>query len=91
MCILSCNWVLKSLQLHHAHDEVGAEYQLFCVDLVPKIVCMINIVIRRVGLAQVVRFLMVVLTNSGLNTRFDMSVIFLANYSFSGRRRPRRQ
>jgi hypothetical protein len=65
--------------------------RLFCVDLVPKIVCMINIVIRRVDLAKVVRFLMVILTNSGLNTRFDMSAIFLANYSFSGRRRLRRQ
>jgi hypothetical protein len=39
----------------------------------------------RVGLAQLVRFLMVELTYSGLNHRFDMSVIFMANYCFSGR------
>jgi hypothetical protein len=31
------------------------------------------------------------LTHLDLNSRFDMSVVFTANYSFSGRRRPRRQ
>jgi hypothetical protein len=44
-----------------------------------------------VGLAQLVRFLVVELTHSGSNPRFDMGVIFMANYSFSGRRRPHRQ
>jgi hypothetical protein len=39
----------------------------------------------RVGLAQLVRFLVVELTHPGLNPRFDMSVAFTANYSFSGR------
>jgi hypothetical protein len=40
-----------------------------------------------VGLAQLVRLLVVKLTYSGLNPRFDMSVVFMANYSFSRRRR----
>jgi hypothetical protein len=31
------------------------------------------------------------LTHSGSNPKFDMGVAFTANYSFSGRRRPRRQ
>jgi hypothetical protein len=37
-----------------------------------------------VGLAQLVRFLVVKLTYSGLNAIFDMSVIFTANYFFRG-------
>jgi hypothetical protein len=45
----------------------------------------------RVGLVQLVRFLVVELTHLGLNSRFDMGVVFTANYSFSGRQRPRRQ
>jgi hypothetical protein len=40
---------------------------------------------RRVGLAQLVRFLVVKLTYTGSNLRFDMSVVFMINYSFSGR------
>jgi hypothetical protein len=44
-----------------------------------------------VGLAQLVTFLVVELTHPGLNTKFDISVAFTANYSFSGRRRLRRQ
>jgi hypothetical protein len=31
------------------------------------------------------------LTHPGSNHGFDMGVAFIANYSFSGRRRPRRQ
>jgi hypothetical protein len=31
------------------------------------------------------------LNHTGSNTRFDMSVTFMANYSFSGMRRPRQQ
>jgi hypothetical protein len=46
---------------------------------------------RRGSLAQLVRFLLVELTHTCLNLRFDMSVAFTANYSFSGRRRPHRQ
>jgi hypothetical protein len=38
-----------------------------------------------VGLAQLVRFLVVKLTHTCLNLRFDMDVIFMANYSFSWR------
>jgi hypothetical protein len=45
----------------------------------------------KVGLPQLVRFLMVKLTHLGSNTKFDMDVTFTANYSFSERRRPRRQ
>jgi hypothetical protein len=33
-----------------------------------------------VGLAQLVRFLVVELIYSGLNIRFDMSVAFITNY-----------
>jgi hypothetical protein len=44
-----------------------------------------------VGLAQLVRLLVLKLTHSGSNSRFDMGVVFTANYSFSERRRPRRQ
>jgi hypothetical protein len=44
--------------------------------------------IYRVGLAQLVRFLMVELINSGLISKFDMCVIFIPNYSFSGNRHP---
>jgi hypothetical protein len=51
-------------------------------------VCVSN---HLVGLAQLVRFLVVKLIHSDLNTRFDMCVIFTANYSFNGRRRPHRQ
>jgi hypothetical protein len=45
----------------------------------------------RVGLTQLVRFLVVKITHSYLNSRFDMSVTFMTNYYFSGRRRLRRQ
>jgi hypothetical protein len=31
------------------------------------------------------------LTHPGLNLSFDMSITFMTNYSFSGRRHPRRQ
>jgi hypothetical protein len=41
--------------------------------------------LSRVGLTQPVGFLVVELIYSGLNLRFDMRVIFTANYSFSGR------
>jgi hypothetical protein len=40
------------------------------------------------GLPQLVRFLVVKLNHLGSNPKFDMRVIFMANYSFSGRRRP---
>jgi hypothetical protein len=40
-------------------------------------------------LVQLIRFLVVKLTHPGLNPKFNMSVAFTANYSFSGRRRPR--
>jgi hypothetical protein len=40
---------------------------------------------RRVGLAQLIRFLVVKLNYLSLYTRFDMSVIFTVNYSFGGR------
>jgi hypothetical protein len=46
---------------------------------------------RRVGLAQLVRFLVVELTHLGLNPIFDMRVAFMANYYFSERRRPHRE
>jgi hypothetical protein len=39
---------------------------------------------------RLVRFL-VELIHSGSNLRFDMSVVFMASYFFSGRRRPHRQ
>jgi hypothetical protein len=45
----------------------------------------------RVDLAQLVRFLVVKVTYPASNPRFDIDVIFTANYSFSGRRRPYRQ
>jgi hypothetical protein len=44
----------------------------------------------RVSLAQLVRFLEVELIYQGLNPIFNMGVVFISNYSFSGRRRPRR-
>jgi hypothetical protein len=37
----------------------------------------------RVDLAQQVRFLVVELTHPGLNPRFNMGVVFTANYLFS--------
>jgi hypothetical protein len=37
------------------------------------------------------RFLVVELIHLGSNLRFDMRVAFTTNYSFSERRRPRRQ
>jgi hypothetical protein len=45
----------------------------------------------RVGLAQLVRFLVVKLTHSGSNLRFEIGVIFMTNYYFSWRRRSHRQ
>jgi hypothetical protein len=44
-----------------------------------------------VGLVQLIRFLVVELTHSDSNPKFDIGVVFTANYSFSRRRRPRRQ
>jgi hypothetical protein len=44
-----------------------------------------------VGLAQLVRFLVVELTHPGSNPRFDMCDAFTANYSFGERRRPYQQ
>jgi hypothetical protein len=41
-----------------------------------------------VCLAQLVKFLVVELTHLDLNPRIDMSVIFMTNYFFCGRRRP---
>jgi hypothetical protein len=38
---------------------------------------------------QLVRFLVLELTHLDLNPRFDMSVVFTTNYSFSGMRRLR--
>jgi hypothetical protein len=43
------------------------------------------------GLTQLIRFLVLELTHPGLNPIFDMNIVFMANYSFSGRRRPRQQ
>jgi hypothetical protein len=37
------------------------------------------------------RFLVVKLTHPGSNPSFDIDVVFMTNYSFSGRRRLRRQ
>jgi hypothetical protein len=45
----------------------------------------------RVDLAQLIRFLMVELTHLDLNFRFDIGIIFTANYSFSRRQRPHQQ
>jgi hypothetical protein len=39
----------------------------------------------RVGLVQLIRFLVMELTLSYSNLRFNIGVIFIANYSFSGR------
>jgi hypothetical protein len=59
---------------------------------------MIFVKIREIGLGQflinltqLVRFIVVKLTHPDSNPRFDMSVAFTTNYSFSSRRRPRRQ
>jgi hypothetical protein len=45
----------------------------------------------RVSLVQLVRSLVMELTHLGSNPIFDIGVTFMTNYSFSGRRRPRRQ
>jgi hypothetical protein len=42
------------------------------------------------GLVQLVRFLVMELTHTCSNSRFNMCVIFMTNYSFSGSRRPNR-
>jgi hypothetical protein len=42
--------------------------------------------VRKVGLAQLVKFLVIKLIHSGLNLRFNIGVIFTANYFFSERR-----
>jgi hypothetical protein len=44
-----------------------------------------------VGLAQLIRFLVVELTHLDSNPIFDMCVAFMANYFFSRRRRTRQQ
>jgi hypothetical protein len=46
---------------------------------------------RRVGLVQLVIFLVIELTQLVSNPTFDVGIVFMTNYSFSGRRRPRRQ
>jgi hypothetical protein len=43
----------------------------------------------RVGLAQLVRFLVVELTHTCSNPIFDMCIVFTTNYSFSWRRHSR--
>jgi hypothetical protein len=45
----------------------------------------------RVGLAQLISFLVVELIHPSSNLRFNMSVIFTFNYSLSERRRLHRQ
>jgi hypothetical protein len=40
---------------------------------------------RRVGLAQLIRFLMVELIYSDSNPKFNKGVVFTINYSFNGR------
>jgi hypothetical protein len=50
-----------------------------------------SVVLRRVSLAQLIRFVVVELTHSCSNSRFDMDVVFMINYYFSGSRRPRQQ
>jgi hypothetical protein len=40
-----------------------------------------------VGLSHLIKFLVVKLNHSDSNSRFDMSVVFMANYFFSGKRR----
>jgi hypothetical protein len=42
-------------------------------------------VLCRVGLAQLVRFLVVELIHSDSNSKFNICVVFTANYSFSGK------
>jgi hypothetical protein len=44
-----------------------------------------------ISVCQLVRFVVVELTHPGSNLRFDIGVAFMANYSFSGKRRPRQQ
>jgi hypothetical protein len=44
-----------------------------------------------VNLTQLVRFLVIELTHPDSNPGFNMNVIFIVNYSFSGMRRPHRQ
>jgi hypothetical protein len=44
----------------------------------------------RMSLVKLFRFLVVELTHPVSNPKFDMDVTFIANYSFSGRRRPHR-
>jgi hypothetical protein len=41
------------------------------------------------GLVQLIRFLVVKLIQSDLNFIFNMIVVFITNYSFSERQRPR--
>jgi hypothetical protein len=43
---------------------------------------------RRVDLAQLIKFLVVKLTHLDLNSIFDICVAFTPNYFFSGRQRP---
>jgi hypothetical protein len=44
-----------------------------------------------VSLVQLVRFLVIKLIHPNLNPKIDICVTFTANYSFSKRRRSRRQ
>jgi hypothetical protein len=51
--------------------------------IINKLIILIHIhtnLISRVGLAQLVKFLVVKLTYSGSNPKFDMSVTFMTNY-----------
>jgi hypothetical protein len=48
-------------------------------------------VLECVSVSQLVRFLVMELTHTCSNPRFDESVVFMANYSFSLRRRPCRR
>jgi hypothetical protein len=44
-----------------------------------------------VSLVQLVRFLVVEITHPDSNSRFNMRVVFMTNYSFSGRQRLHQQ
>jgi hypothetical protein len=47
-----------------------------------------NDYVKIMGLIQLVRFLVIELTHLYLNPRFNMYIIFMTNYFFSGRRHP---
>jgi hypothetical protein len=78
-------------RVHRVHVELTTKRPKLPPIKEPQRAAAVTAPLSPVGLAQLVSFLVVELTHSCFNPRFNMSVAFIINYSFSEWRCPRRQ